>query len=88
MGIFIIRPEIVTLVKKNCKEFSGCSNYIGYQGYCYICRFCDHYSSFDVERIKYEPTKLIIFALGLFNDMRLCQEFDITIDFFWEKDYE
>lgn len=59
----------------SCNEFSGCQNYIGYEGYCYVCRFCDHYSASDVEKIKYEPTNLINFALELFNDIKLCLEF-------------
>ena len=36
----------------------------------------------------YEPVKLIKFALELFNSIKLCYEFDESIEFFWKKDYE
>ena len=69
-------------------QFSGCQNYIGYKGYCYVCRFCDHYSSFYIEKVKYEPAKLANFAFELFNEIKLCNEFNKSIDFFWKKDYQ
>lgn len=72
----------------SCDKFSGCRNNIGHEGYWYICRFCDHYSSSDLQKIKYEPDKLINFSFALFNDIKLCYEFNKSINFFWKKDYE
>ena len=71
-----------------CNQFSGCQNYIGYKGYCYICRFCDHYPSYYIEKIKCEPAKLANVAFELFDEIKLCYEFDKSIDFFWKKDYK
>ena len=68
-----------------CNQFTGCQNYIGYKGYCYICRFCDHYSPFYIEKVNYEPAKLANFAFELFNEIKLCYEFNKSIDFFLEK---
>ena len=72
----------------SCNKISSCEDYVSHEGYCYICRFCDHYSSSDLQKNKYEPVKLIKFALELFNSIKLCYEFDESIEFFWKKDYE
>ena len=50
--------------------------------------FCDHYSSYYIEKIKHEPGKLANFAFELFNEIKLCYEFNKSIDFFWKKDYQ
>ena len=71
-----------------CDQFSSCKSYIGCRGYCYICRISDHFSTSTIENIKYDPLELIKFAIELFNQIKLCYEFDNSINFFWKKDYE
>ena len=41
-----------------------------------------------LKKIKYKPAKLANFAFELFDEIKLCYEFDKSIDFFWKKDYK
>ena len=70
-----------------CNQISGCKNYIGCKGYCHICRNFDYFSTSTIEKIKHNPLELIKFATELFNEIKLCYEFDNSINFFWRKGY-
>ena len=55
-------------------------------GYYYCsCEGFSRYSSYDVKEIMYQPLKLIRFAFELFNNIRLCYEYEETVNFFWKK---
>ena len=71
-----------------CKRFSGCQSYIIHEGYCYICRPYDHYSSSNVEKIKYEPAELVNFAIELFDEIKLCHEFGNSTNVFCKREYQ
>lgn len=70
-----------------CADFSGPLNNCEHDGYCFVCRIREHYCSYELVRIKYEPNKLIRFAIEIFADVNLCYEYDKT-SVFWDKDYE
>ena len=66
----------------SCEDFSGCESYIRHTGCCFIGSFLDYYSSDKVETIKYQPREVINFAREIFNSIKLCYEYDESIDFF------
>ena len=52
-----------------CHLFSGCRNYVGYRGYCFVCRIIETYCPYDFEKIKYGPLKSITLAAEYLEDM-------------------
>ena len=70
-----------------CNQISSWKNYIGCKGYCHICRHFDYFSTSTTKKIKHNPLELIKFATELFNEIKLCYEFDNSINFFWRKSY-
>ena len=67
--------------------FSGCENYVGHRGYCFVCQINNTYCSYDFEEIKYQPVKLFKLATEFFKDIRLCYKFDKSLNF-WSEDCE
>ena len=68
-----------------CNNFSGCENYVGHRGYCFVCRIRDTYCSHDFNEIKYDPIKLFKLVGELFEDTKLCYEFDKRLNFSGEE---
>ena len=70
-----------------CHLFSGCENYVGYRGHCFVCWIRDPYCSHDFEEIKYKPVKHFKLLGGLFKDIKLFCDFDKSLNF-WLEEFE
>lgn len=70
-----------------CNLIFGCENYVGYRGYCFIYWINNTYCSYVFKQITYQSIEFLKLASELLEDIRLCYEFDQSLNF-WTEDYE
>lgn len=67
-----------------CDKFQGCVKQNRCSSYCYICKITETYC----KQGKDKPIlKLIKFATAFFEDLKLCYDFDNSVNYFWWHDY-